>query len=155
MWDRAIDVVRQTEPSERHLIDSMSYSDVLVRAANVGTDESALLAEGLELFPTNWLIRWAAGVDALNKGEYDDAVARAGEILDASHDDIHRSGLTYPTRLFADWPHNLVGMCRFEQGRYVEAAEAFERAHALAPDVNEYAVKARLARARANAPVPS
>ena len=35
------------------------------------------------------------------------------------------------------------------------AVEAFERAHALAPDVNEYAVKARLARARANAPVPS
>jgi tetratricopeptide (TPR) repeat protein len=151
MWDRAIQVVRDTEPSRRHLIDSLSYSDVLVRAANVGRDESDLLAEGLELFPMNWLIRWAAAVDAMNNGRYDEAVARAGEIVDARPEDIHHSGLTYPTRLFADWPHNIVGMCRFEQGRYAEAAEAFDRAHALAPDVAEYSVKSRLARARAGA----
>ena len=153
MWDRAIAVVRETEPSKRHLIDSLSYGDVLVRAAEAGRDESELLAEGLELFPMNWLIRWAAAIDAMNRGDYEDAAARAQEIVHARPDDIHRSGLTYPTRLFADWPHNLIGMCRFEQGRFAEAAGAFERARRLAPDVQEYAVKARLARARAGATV--
>lgn len=155
MWDRAIDVVRTTEPSKRHLIDSLSYGDVLLRAVEAGKNEDALLAEGLELFPMNWLIRWAAAIDAMNKGDYEDAVVRAQEIVEAQPDDIHRSGLTYPTRLFADWPRNLIGMCRFEQGRFAEAAGAFEEARSLAPDVTEYAVKARLARARVSATVSS
>ncbi|MBV9410529.1 MAG: glycosyltransferase, partial [Acidimicrobiia bacterium] len=89
MWDRGIDVVRQTEPSGRFLVDSLSHADVLVRAAEAGRDESALLAEGLELFPTNWLIRWAAALDALNKCYHEGAVVRATEILKASPDDIH------------------------------------------------------------------
>ncbi|MBV9410141.1 MAG: tetratricopeptide repeat protein, partial [Acidimicrobiia bacterium] len=125
----------------------------LVRAAEAGRDESAILAEGLELFPTNWLIRWAAALDALNKGDHEGAVVRATEILNASPDDIHHGGVTYPTRLFADWPHHLIGMCRFEQGRFGEAAAEFEEAQRLSPDTTEYAVKARLARARANSKV--
>jgi tetratricopeptide (TPR) repeat protein len=153
MWDRAIVVVRETEPSKRSLVDSLSHADVVLRAAEAGRDESALLAEALALFPMNWVIRWAAAVDALNKRDYEGAVARAREIVDARPEDIHRGGVTYPTRLFADWPHHLIGMCRFEQGRFAEAAEAFDRAHSFAPDVSEYAVKARLARARAGATV--
>jgi glycosyltransferase involved in cell wall biosynthesis len=153
MWDRGIEVVRQTEPSRRFLVDSLSYADVLVRAGEAGQDESALLAEGLELFPTNWLIRWAAALDALNKGDFDGAAVRAQEVLDAQPDEIHRSGVTYPTRLFADWPHHLIGMCRFEQGRFEEAAAEFEQAQRMAPETTEYAVKARLAKARANSTV--
>jgi hypothetical protein len=149
MWDRAIAVVRDMEPSKRTLVDSVTHADVVVRAVEAGRDESALLLEALSLFPTNWLIRWAAALDALNKGEYDDAVDRAREIVDARPGDIHGDGVTYPTRLFADWPHHLIGMCRFEQGRFADAADAFERARALAPEVPDYAVKARLARARA------
>jgi len=153
MWDRAIQAVRDTDPSRRHLIDSQSYADVLVRAADAGRDEGPLLAEGLALFPKNWLIRWAAAVDAMNKRRYDDAAARAQEIIDARPEDIHHGGLTFPTRLFADWPHNLIGMCRFEQGRFSDAAAAFEQARASAPDTAEYLVKARLARARAEASI--
>src|SRR5581483_3158415 len=112
MWERGIEVVRQTDPSMRAPVDSLSYADVLVRAAEAGEDESALLAEGLELFPMNWLIRWAAALDALNKGDFESAVVRAQEVLDAQPDDIHRGGVTFPTRLFADWPYHLIGMCR-------------------------------------------
>lgn len=153
MWDRAIQVVRDMEPSQRQLIDSLTYGDVLVRAVNVGKDESALLAEGLAWFPDNWLIRWASSVDAMNKGRYDEAVRGAQQIIEARPEQIHHGGLTYPTRLFLDWPHNLIGVCRFEQGRFAEAADAFDRARAAAPEVSEYAVKARLARARASAAV--
>jgi len=153
MWERGIEVVRQTDPSMRAPVDSLSYADVLVRAAEAGEDESALLAEGLELFPMNWLIRWAAALDALNKGDFESAVVRAQEVLDAQPDDIHRGGVTFPTRLFADWPYHLIGMCRFEQGRFEEAAAAFEQAQRLSPETTEYGVKARLARARASSTV--
>ena len=146
MWNRAIEVVRATDPDRRSLVDSMSHADIVIRAAEAGRDESELIAEGLALFPGNWVIRWAAAVTALMHGDYGAAAEGAEAIIAAQPDQIHRGGLTYPTQLFADWPQHLLGMCRFEQGRYEEAAEAFDRASALAPEVPAYAVKAAAAR---------
>ena len=59
------------------------------------------------------------------------------------------TGNSYDRRVFGEWAWDLLGLSRFALGDDALAAEAFRHAEAAAPGVEAYAVRRRLAEARA------
>ena len=64
-------------------------------------------------------------------------------------DAIIATGASYDERVFGEWSWSLIGLCRFALGDDPAAADAFKRAERYAPDDSSYAVRRRLAEARA------
>ena len=56
--------------------------------------------------------------------------------------------------MFGSWAHASLGLVHFRTGRFAEAAAAYAAAERLEPDNAEWAVKRRLAEARAGQPDP-
>jgi glycosyltransferase involved in cell wall biosynthesis len=145
-WERAVELVRSN--GVRETVDGMSWADLAMRRAWAGDDQQSFIAEGLSFFPDNCQLHFACALDSFNRGDHDDAAKQALLLVSLSTEQVVTSGLSYTNRIFQDWPHHLIGMCRFAQGRYEEAAHHFTRAATFEPTIAEYAVKARLAQAR-------
>ena len=119
-----------------------------------GGDVAGLVAEGLARFPENWLLIWVKGHVDLDAGRYEEAAECFRRLLAADTEALPAIGVAYESRMFGSWAHASLGLVHFRTGRFAEAAAAYAAAERLEPDNAEWAVKRRLAEARAGQPDP-
>ncbi len=112
-------------------------------------DLAALVDEALERFPDVPALELAAARLEFAIGEPERASRRVEWITSLSLEDVIATGSSYDERVLGEWAWNLLGLCRFALHDYDAAAEAFRKAERSAPQVPDYAVRRRLAEARA------
>ncbi len=151
VWMRGIAVARARRQS--HPDDRLLYVDLIHHrlARGVVDDELAFLVqEARGAFPRTPTLELAAARLAFATGRPRDALEPLAWLVELDEDAIIATGSSYDARVFGEWAWSLVGLCRFALGDDADAADAFRRAEDCAPDDQSYAVRRRLAEARAD-----
>ena len=131
------------------------YVDLIhhLLANSVIDDElEVLVSEARDRMPQNPTLELAAARLAFATGRPRDAIEPLDWLVGLDDDAIIATGASYDERVFGEWAWSLLGLCRFALGDDAAAADAFGRAEQLAPDDASYAVRRRLAEARASTP---
>jgi tetratricopeptide (TPR) repeat protein len=148
-WEAGVAAARRRP--QRIGVDCVAHFDLILHRARAGEPDAALVADADALFPGNPLVLWAGTVDAIARQDHAEVVRRLDALLAMGPEDLARDSLALKERILGDWGHHARGMARFHLGDHTGAAADFARAEALAPGIEEYAVKRRLAEARAAA----
>ena len=149
-WQRGIAVARARGCS--HPDDLLVYVDLIFHRLAQGpldNDLGALIVEALGAFARTPTLELAAARYEFATGDPSTAAARVEWLLSLDPDGVIDTGSSYDRRVFGEWAWDLLGLCRFALGDDDGAAEAFRRAETLAPQTEAYAVRRRLAEARA------
>jgi glycosyltransferase involved in cell wall biosynthesis len=152
-WKRGIAVARTRAAS--HPDDRLLYIDLIhhLLAHGVIDDElEALVGEARAKFDRTPTLELAAARLAFATGRPRDALEPLDWLVGLDDDAIIATGASYDERVFGEWAWSLLGLCHFALGDDAAAADAFRHAEALAPDDASYAVRRRLAEARAATP---
>jgi len=150
VWMRGIEMVRHRGGD--HPDDRLLWIDLVCHELARGRLDDPigeLVAEALERFPGVPALELAAARFEYASDRIERAEARVEWITSLSPDDVIATGSSYDRRVLGEWAWNLLGLCRFARGDDAAAADAFRRAEQLAPDETEYAIRRRLAEARA------
>jgi tetratricopeptide (TPR) repeat protein len=149
-WKAGIATARargRAHPDDRQLYVGLIHH--LLTDGVVDDALAALVAESRERFDTTPTLELAAARLAFATGRPRDALEPLDWLLGLDDEAIIATGASYDERVFGEWAWGLLGLCRFALGDDAEAADAFARAEQLAPDDPSYAVRRRLAEARA------
>jgi glycosyltransferase involved in cell wall biosynthesis len=152
MWTRGIELARRRASADHD--DRLLWVGLIwhhLERGRVDEDLSALVVEALERFGGLPVVEFAAARLEFARGAAQSALNRVERIMSLSLDEIIATGSAYDQRIFGEWAWNLLGLCCFALGDHGRAAAAFAEAERLAPGVPEYAVRRRLAQARAAA----
>ena len=150
VWKRGIAVARARNRS--HPDDRLLYVDLIhhLLAGGVVDDELAVLVqEARGAFDRTPTLELAAARLAFATGRPRDALEPLAWLVELDADAIIETGGSYDARVFGEWAWSLIGLCRFALGDDPAAADAFRRAEQYAPGDESYAVRRRLAEARA------
>jgi glycosyltransferase involved in cell wall biosynthesis len=150
MWLRGIEIARARGGGEAD--DRLLWVNLITHAFDRGEldgELGGLVEEALERFPGLPALELAAAKAEFVAGEPLRALRRLDWITSLSLAEVIATGSSYDERVLGEWAWNLVGLCRFALGEWSEAARAFARAEEAAPGVPDYAVRRRLAEARA------
>lgn len=146
-WEEGLARLRAHGPASS--ADCLALVDLIALRAESGRPDAALVAEADALFPDNALLLWAGSIDAAARQDHAEVVRRLDRLLDGEHPDLAAGRFAVDRRILGHWGHHARGLARFHLGDHAGAAADFRAAEADAPDVEEYAVKRRLAEARA------
>jgi tetratricopeptide (TPR) repeat protein len=149
-WKRGIAVARARERS--HPDDRLLYVDLihhLLARGQLDDELDLLVGEARAAFDRTPTLELAAARLAFATGRPRDALAPLEWLVALDDDAIIATGASYDERVFGEWSWSLIGLCRFALGDDAAAADAFRRAERFAPDDSSYAVRRRLAEARA------
>ena len=152
MWLRGIEIVRARGGTEAD--DRLLWVNLITHAFDRGELEGeleGLVAEALDRFPGLPALELAAARVEFVAGEPLAALRRLEWITSLSLAEVVATGSTYDERVLGEWAWNLLGLCHFALGDWKDSARAFARAEEAAPAVPDYAVRRRLAEARAGA----
>jgi tetratricopeptide (TPR) repeat protein len=152
-WKRGIAVARARDRA--HPDDRLLYVDLIhhLLAHGIIDDELELLVdEARGQFDRTPTLELAAARLAFATGRPRDALEPLDWLVSLDDDAIVATGASYDERVFGEWAWSLLGLCHFSLGDDAAAAAAFARAEQLAPDDPSYAVRRRLAEARASTP---
>ncbi len=136
----------------RHPDDRLLHVNLIFHLLARGTIDDTLrttLANALAQFGRMPTLELAAARYEFATGDPAAAQRRVEWLLSLTDTDIIDSGSSYDARVFGEWAHDLLGLCRFASGDMAGAATSFATAEALAPQVAVYATRRRLAQARA------
>jgi tetratricopeptide (TPR) repeat protein len=150
VWKRGIAVARRRDCS--HPDDRLLYVDLIhhLLARGVVDDELAVLVqEARGAFDRTPTLELAAARLAFATGRPREALEPLAWLVELDDDTIIETGGSYDRRVFGEWAWSLIGLCRFALGDDAAAAGAFRRAEEHAPGDESYAVRRRLAEARA------
>ena len=147
LLERATSIVRLQE--RPHPVGAQSWADLIRRRSRRGEDFRSLLDEGLALYPTNCVLLFVDGRARLETEEFEAALGRFDEILRQAQLPVREGTPAYSRRLIGELTHASRALCLFRLERYDEAAEAYDRAAAAAPEDPTYPIKRDLARNRA------
>ncbi len=130
-------------------VDSLVFVDLIATLAQAGRPDHALVAEADELFPDNLLVLWAGAIDAEARGDHAEVARRLDLVLDPARIAAAEETVSFDRRIVGQWGHHSRGMARFNMGDFAGAADDFAVAEGLEPGNHEYAVKRKLASAKA------
>jgi glycosyltransferase involved in cell wall biosynthesis len=131
------------------------YADLVWLRMMAGEDPTALIQEGLELFPDNLVLLWMHVRLLIQRGQYEPALEQLDRMGAVEVATLPDKGTSYDEALVRDLPHEARGLCMFRLGRYGEAAEEYAAALSYAPDNAEYRAKLALSTGRARRSVHS
>lgn len=146
--DEAIAVSGQglarSEPTDRpgRIMRSMLIHTHARLRMQRGEDMRELIAAGLESYPDNWSLQFLRARAAVNAGAFEAAIDDLRRLLEQDADGIVDDILAYDRRIFGAHAYDLMGVALLRMGDRPRAAEAFARAAAAAPEVQEYRIKA-------------
>jgi tetratricopeptide (TPR) repeat protein len=152
-WERGLVMVRARDA--RHPDDRLLYIDLIhhrLAAGIVDEELEVLVEEARGRFERTPTLELAAARLAFATGRPRDALEPLDWLVTLDDDAIIATGASYDDRVFGEWAWSLLGLCHFALGDDAAAAAAFVRAEQLAPDDPSYAVRRRLAEARASTP---
>lgn len=107
-----------------------------------GEDVRELIDTGLALHPANWSLLFLRARAEVNAGALKAALDDLRLLLAQDPETVLDDILAHDRRIFSAYAHDLMGVALLRLGDRVEAAAAFARAAAAAPEVQEYRVKA-------------
>jgi glycosyltransferase involved in cell wall biosynthesis len=145
--ERAVDVARAKSFNDPFGV--LAYADLIRRRLQRGAEVGPLLSEARAAYPANCLLLYLEGEDLIARGAYDDAIDRFDRILRFDPTQVSADSPAYDECLLGELPHAGRGFALFKAGRYSDAADAYQAAEAFAPSNSAYAVKRKLAQARA------
>jgi hypothetical protein len=156
--ERALDALRRAVAHARSSVrDDADDEVVLVALAHhllttgvVDDELDRIVQEARDRFPPSPVVELAAARLAFATGRPRDALAPLDWLLAMSDEEIATSGASCDERVFGEWAWSLLGFCRFALHDDEAAADAFGHAEQLAPHDASYAVRRRLAEARAS-----
>ena len=148
-WEEGVAAARRRGEARRSG-DCIAHFDLILDRAR-RTPDPELVAEADALFPGHPLVLWAGTVDAIARADHAEVVARLDRLLALTPEEVAQQVATLRERILGDWGHHARGMAHFQLGQHDAAAADFAAALERAPGVEEYAVKLRLAQARAAA----
>jgi Flp pilus assembly protein TadD len=125
------------------------YADLVGLSMVAGEDPTALLHEGLALFPDNLVLVWQYARLLIQHGQYEPALQQLDRLAAVDVTTLPDKGPSYDQELVGELPHEARGLCMFRLGRYAEAAEEYAAALSHAPGNAEYRAKLALSTARA------
>jgi tetratricopeptide (TPR) repeat protein len=140
---RGIAVIRAKGWTE--IQDSLCYIE-LIKLDLERDDRTVadLLDEARRLFPDHALLVWFEAQLRLREYRPEEAAQLFQWLLDRGEREPTGPDLGYDQRLFTSRPAAGLATCLFQQGRYAESRDWFQRAEAGAPDELEYRVKRHL-----------
>lgn len=115
------------------------YADLVRLRAGHG-DVTALLDEGLGLYPHAPLLLWAAACIATERGDFSTALESI-QRLAATDVGALPETMSYDERLFTVLPHQAWGSTYFRMGRYRDAADAYRAAEHAEPENPEHRLR--------------
>ena len=148
-WQQGIEVVRARD--EEVFDDRLLWINLVVHllARDRITEELAeLIDEARARFPRIPALELAAATHDFALGHAAEAAGKVDWILGLTPEFLLDSNSSFDRRVLGEWPHNLLGLCRFELGDDAGAAEAFAAAEAAAPQEAVYRIRRQLAEAR-------
>ena len=143
----AIDLAR-TRPFDP--LGSLAVADLIRLRQLRGEDVGELVREARTLFPGNWLIVFLEARYLVGVGRFEEAIERFDRLLAVDLTALPDDGPAYDERIFGTFAQEGRGYCFFKLERYAEAAGAYDDAARLAPDDPSFALKRRVAAARAS-----
>lgn len=129
--------------------DCLVLVDLIAAHAESGQPDADRVAEADAIFPGNLLVLWAGTIDALAREDHAEVVRRLDLILHADIGRVGADAIALDQRIVGHWGYHARGMARFQLGDFAGAAADLATAESLAPDIEEYSVKRRLAEIRA------
>jgi hypothetical protein len=120
-----------------------------VTAAEADRTVDDLVDEMVAAFPDDPLTLWVRANQAMASHRWSDAVDPLERLLAVDADTVVHQVMGYDRGLFGEWAQQALGAVAFHLGDDAAAARWFAAAAAANPDNPEYAVKHRLAAARA------
>ena len=150
-WKRGITIARRRD--QVHVDDRLLYVDLvqhLLAAAVIDDELELLVREARDRWGRLPTPELAAARLAFATGRPRDALEPLDWLVGLDDEAIVATGISYDERVFGEWAWSLLGLCRFALGDDAEAAVRVRaRAEQYAPDESSYAVRRRLAEARA------
>ncbi|MDB5540710.1 MAG: glycosyltransferase, partial [Devosia sp.] len=107
-----------------------------------GDDARALIDEGLAVHPVNWSLLFLKARALVNSGDYREALQVLAQLTAQDAEAICDDDLSHDIRIFGCYAHDLAGVAHLRMENRQQAADAFARAFAAAPDELAYRVKA-------------
>lgn len=147
-WEDGVARLRAHGPTTP--ADCLVVVDLIAHRAESGHPDADLVAEADAWFPDNPLVLWAGSIDAAARRDHHEVVRRLDRLLD-ERPGLRDGSFAVDRRILGHWGHHARGQARFHLGDHAGAAADLRAAEADAPGVEEYAVKRRLAEARARA----
>ncbi len=135
--------------AKQHRDGGVAWLELIGLYADTDTEAAARLArEALDALPDDMALHLAAARTALANGEAEMALALVDRLCAVDADNFIDPLMAYDKRIFGEWAFELKGAALLRLGRRAEAAEAFRRAGAFAPDDAAYQFKAIAAAGR-------
>lgn len=130
---------------------SLAWADLVRLRHQRGADVRALLEEGRNRWPEQWLLAWIEGVVHLEAGRPEPGAECFRRLLAVDVAVLPSFGIAYDERIFGEYAAASLGLALFRLERFAEAASAYAEAERLAPaHGSEYRAKSLLALAREN-----
>lgn len=128
-------------PAGRAMRSALIHTHARLRVQR-GEDVRDLIETGLALHPENWSLLFLRARARINSGALEAALDDLRLLLVQNPETVLDDVLAHDRRIFGAYAHDLMGVALLRLGDRAEAAEAFARAAAAAPEVQEYRVKA-------------
>lgn len=154
-WQRGIAMTEErgtAHPDDLLLHVNLAYHLLARRDATDAV--GAVITRALERFARNPSVELAAARHEFATGDHVAAEARVRWILSLTEAEIIDTESSYDRRIFEEWAHDLLGLCRFAAEDMDGAAEAFGDAARAAPGTPVYETRRRLAEARRSSRAP-
>jgi tetratricopeptide (TPR) repeat protein len=127
--------IARSEKNQKQLADaSLGFHTLAMFLAAAGDDPMPALEEGLEIYPGHRALQFLKAKALVAADRYEEALGILGRLLREDGETFYDPLVAYDRRIFGELSHQLAGVALLRLGRTGEAAEAFERAAAEAPD---------------------
>lgn len=130
-------------------VGDMIYVNLISRLKESGRDYTGLLEEALTAHPESCVLLWLDARDLMDAGRPAEALERFETILAIVAAPPRYEKPAYNQKLVGEDTYVAMGTCLFRLGRYAEAAEAYAKAAAAAPEDPTYRWRRDLALGRA------
>ena len=138
-WRHGVEVVRQFGLQEQ--VDLLVYGALSLFLIRNGRPADDIIDEGLSLGPDYYTLHLADAHRRICSGEWESAARVLRGLIAAGEGKVHQSVLAYDRSIFTRLPWEMLGNCLFEEGRYAEAADAYERSQSYGAGALEMRTK--------------
>jgi tetratricopeptide (TPR) repeat protein len=133
---------QRPDDPQRRADASLAYQLMARLLTDLGKDPLPAIEEGLAVAPDDralWFLRARALIDV---SRCEEALATLERLTAESPDVFHDRYMAYDKRIFREFAYDLIGVARLRLEQFEQAAVAFKKAAAAAPDNLAYRAKA-------------
>jgi tetratricopeptide (TPR) repeat protein len=148
-WRTGIEIARRRGWAD--VLDSLPYADLLRELSPSADGYAELLAEALEHFPDDHMLRWIEGRALMSAGRFEEARPLFERLITVDPDTYCHARIGYDRRIFRVLAYDSLGVIHFRLGQPAESRLYFELASAADPAEPAHHVRRLLMESRMQA----